>query len=153
MNNNYSESDSKLNKHTDKVFVGNIENLTLQNNAYRKVIFTTITQQLVVMNLLPREEIGSEHHPHTTQFIRIESGQGRAILNGITYELADNMAVVIPPGTEHNIINTSDRLPLKLYTIYSPPEHEPDTLEEFKPNDLKGGRMMYRKNKEKYVNL
>ena len=139
----------------DKVFVGNIEELTLKNNSYRKVIFTTITQQLVVMSLLPREEIGSEHHPHTTQFIRIESGQGEAILNGIKYELSDNMALTIPPGTEHNIINTSDNLPLKLYTIYSPPEHEPDTLEEFKPNEsnMKGGNQMYHNNKTKYLSL
>lgn len=125
----------------DNVFVGDIETLTLENDSYRKVLFTTVTQQLVLMSLLPKEEIGMEQHINTTQFIRIEAGRGIAVLNGVTYQLKDNDAIVVPPGTRHNIINTSDDKPLKLYTLYSPPEHNIKTVQRVKsdPSPLKGG--------------
>ncbi|VBB18455.1 cupin [Yasminevirus sp. GU-2018] len=119
--------------HDLKFFTGNIESLTNSNTAYRKVLFTTCNQQLVLMSLSGGEEIGTETHSHTTQFIRIEKGTCTAVLNGESVQLKDNDAIVIPPGTEHNIINASSTQPLKLYTIYSPPEHANDLVQQTKP--------------------
>lgn len=104
-------------------FKGNIEDLTVRNKFYRKVIHTNPRQQLVLMNIQPREEIGEEVHRHTSQFIRVEEGQGVAYIDGEKYLLKDGDALVIPPGAVHNIINTSKVNELKIYTIYSPPEH------------------------------
>lgn len=106
-----------------KGYVINIENASLGNNNFRKVLYTAQHSQLVLMSLLPMEEIGEEVHT-LDQFIRIEKGNGRAILDGVEHELSDNYALVIPAGTRHNIINTSDTEPMKLYTVYSPPEHK-----------------------------
>lgn len=106
-----------------KPFSTNIENATLRNNRFRKVLYTTPTMQLVLMSLKPGEEIGSEVHPYTTQFIRVESGSGIAIMGNERKRLRDGISVVIPPGTRHNVTNTSKTEPLKLYTLYSPPEH------------------------------
>lgn len=103
-------------------FVTNIEEKTSGNEYFRHVLYTSIHCQLVVMALQAGEDIGSETHPDHDQFIRIESGTGKAILNGEEHELRDGSAVVIPAGTEHNIINTGTTV-MKLYTIYSPPEH------------------------------
>ena len=111
---------------------GNIEKLTNQNTYYRKVISTTPQQQLVLMCLKPLEEIGMEKHPHTTQFIRVESGRGKAVVGKSTYRLSDDSFIIIPPNKCHNIINTSKTKPLKLYTIYSPPEHKPGTKQKRK---------------------
>lgn len=105
----------------------NIEQETLENKNFRKVLYTAKNSQLVVMSLLPKEEIGAETH-QLDQFIRIERGVGKAILNGKEYELSDGFAVVIPFGTEHNIINTSATDEMKLYTIYSPPNHKDGTV-------------------------
>jgi mannose-6-phosphate isomerase-like protein (cupin superfamily) len=110
------------------VFVGNIDELTLGNNNFRKVLFTGKKSQLVLMSLKPMEDIGKETHKTVDQFIRIERGRGIAILNGKKFPLKNNTAVVIPAGVEHNIINVSKRNALKLYTIYSPPEHKPGTI-------------------------
>lgn len=110
-------------------FKGNIEDLTLKNNFYRKVLHTNSHQQLVLMSIHPCQEIGEEIHPNTSQFIRVEDGQGIAYINGKRYRLRDGDAVVIPPKTPHNIINTSKTKELKLYTIYSPLEHPKDTKE------------------------
>ena len=117
----------------NSIFHGNINHITEDNTYYRRVLETTPNMQLVVMSLAPLEEIGSEVHEYTTQFIRVESGQGIAVINGKYYELSDDVAVVIPLDTQHNIINTSTIEPLKLYTIYSPPNHPKGTLESFKP--------------------
>lgn len=106
-----------------KGYVKNIEEETLQNENFRKVLYTAKNSQLVVMTLKPKEEIGSEVH-ELDQFIRIEEGEGEAILDGIVHKVADNFAIVIPAGAEHNVVNTSEDKPLKLYTIYSPPEHK-----------------------------
>ena len=103
-------------------FYGNIKELTLENNNYRHVLSTTPTQQLVLMSLQPNEEIGIEVHPYTTQFIRIEQGTGEAIMDDTYFDLEDDDVIIIPPNTLHNVTNTGDQ-PLKLYTIYSPPEH------------------------------
>ncbi len=100
----------------------NIERDTLANKHYRKVINTTKQQQLVLMSLEPGEKIPSEVHSDTTQFFRIESGKGVAIIGSKKYKLKPNYALVVPPGTQHEIIQVGGE-PLKLYTIYSPPEH------------------------------
>lgn len=116
-----------------KPWVGNVEEVSLQNDAFRRVIHTTGSLQLVVMSLKPGEDIGNEVHEETDQFIRIEKGQGEVILNNKRKEeLKDNTAVMIPAGTVHNIINTGDQS-MKLYTIYSPPHHAPDTVQAAKP--------------------
>lgn len=109
-------------------FIDNIEELTINNSNFRKVLFTGPKSQLVVMNLKPGENIGMEVHSDIDQFIRIESGEGKAILNGEETDIKDDFAVVIPAGTEHDIVNTSSEKELKLYTIYSPPEHPPETV-------------------------
>ena len=103
-------------------YITNIEEATLKNDVFRKVLFTTEHSQLVLMSLKPGEDIGTETHD-LDQFIRVESGRGTARLNGVEYGLADGTAVVIPAGTEHNIMNSGQES-LKLYTIYSPPEHK-----------------------------
>jgi len=112
-------------------YVTNIEEKTLKNSYFREVLFTTDKSQLVVMALKPGEEIGMEVHPEHDQFIRIESGNGKAIMNGEEHEIMDGSAIVIPAGTQHNIINTSQEV-MKLYTIYTPPEHKPGTIHKTK---------------------
>ena len=113
-----------------KGYVINIEKETLENENFRKVLYTSNYSQLVVMSIEPGYDIGMEVHG-LDQFIRIESGKGKAILNGQEYEIEDDWAVVIPAGVEHNIVNTGDE-PLKLYTIYSPPEHKDGTIHKTK---------------------
>lgn len=103
-------------------FVTNIEQASLDNTNFRKVLYTDQRAQLVIMSLLPGEDIGMEVHT-VDQFIRVEKGTGKSILNGQEFALADGTAVVVPAGTEHNIINTSQTEPMKLYTLYSPPNH------------------------------
>ena len=109
-----------------------IEQKTLENENFREVLFTAPHSQLVVMSLQPGEEIGLETHGDVDQFIRVESGTGKAILNGEEKALSDGSAVVIPAGTEHNVINTSQTEALKLYTIYSPAEHPDGTTHKTK---------------------
>ena len=103
-------------------YVVNLEQETLRNDSFRKVLYTAQHSQLVLMSLLPGEDIGEETHT-LDQFIRIDSGSGKTVLNGVEHELANGFAIVIPAGVKHNIINTSDK-PMKLYTVYSPPEHQ-----------------------------
>jgi len=105
-----------------------IEAETLSNNNFRKVLFTGTHSQLVVMNLLPSEDIGMEVHNNVDQFFRFESGEGKAILNGEEVVFKANDVVIIPAGTNHNIINTSSTEQLKLYTIYSPANHPDGTV-------------------------
>ncbi|WKZ27311.1 MAG: cupin domain-containing protein [Candidatus Paceibacterota bacterium] len=108
-------------------FHTNIEKDTLENEFFRKVLYTTSRSQLVLMTLRGGEEIGLETHPEHDQFIRIESGEGKAFLNETTYDLADGSALVIPAGTRHNIVNTGTE-PMRLYTLYTPPEHPDGTI-------------------------
>ena len=108
-------------------YVANIEKETLENDNFRKVLFTAPNSQLVVMSLESGEDIGMEVHEEHDQFIRIEQGQGKAVLNGEESEIEDDSAVVIPAGAEHNIVNTGDTK-MKLYTVYSPPEHADGTV-------------------------
>jgi len=120
-------------------YVVSIENETLKNRNYRKVLFTSDNlygMQLVVMSLKPEEEIGMEKHPGTDQFIRIEQGEATAIIGKTKkeiYVLKETDAILIPANTWHNIVNTHHSKDLKLYTIYSPPEHKPDTIQKTKP--------------------
>jgi len=106
-----------------KGYVTNIEKVATENSNFRKVLYTAKHSQLVLMSLKGKEDIGMEVHDHLDQFIRIEKGVGKAVLDGVEHPLEDGSAIVIPAGTEHNIINTGDE-ELKLYTIYSPPEHQ-----------------------------
>ncbi|MGA2667003.1 MAG: cupin domain-containing protein [Patescibacteria group bacterium] len=114
-------------------FVGNIEEESLNNDNFRKVLFTAPHSQLVVMSVV--DEIGMEVHPENDQFIRIEKGTGKAILNGEESELKDGSAVVVPAGTNHNFINTGSE-PLKLYTIYSPAHHPDGTIHKTKADAM-----------------
>ena len=107
-----------------KGFVTNIEKDTLENNNFRKVLYTSKHSQLVLMSLKPREEIGMEVHPDNDQFFRFERGRGKCIIDGNEYDLSDGVAVVVPASAQHNVINTSDKEELKLYTIYSPAHHK-----------------------------
>ena len=115
-------------------FVINMEKVTLENDNFRKVLNTANNSQLVVMSLLPGEEIGMEVHD-LDQFIRFESGRGKVILDGEEREVEDDWAIVIPAGVEHNVINTSDSEKMKLYSIYSPPEHPDGTVHPTKADD------------------
>lgn len=107
-----------------KGFNANIEEETLANTNFRKVLYTAKHSQLVLMSLKPNEEIGMETHPDNDQFFRIEKGQGKCLIDGNEYELADGSAIVVPAGAEHNVSNTSALEELKLYTIYSPAHHQ-----------------------------
>jgi mannose-6-phosphate isomerase-like protein (cupin superfamily) len=107
-----------------KGFCANIEKDTLENNNFRRVLYTGKNSQLVLMSLQPKEEIGMEVHPDNDQFFRFEKGEGKCIIDGNEYTLADGVAIVVPAGAQHNIINTSETEELKLYTIYSPAHHK-----------------------------
>jgi mannose-6-phosphate isomerase-like protein (cupin superfamily) len=114
-------------------YFGSIERQTLKNEYFRQVSFTGKYAQLVVMCLQPGEEIGNEVHPSVDQFFRIEQGQATFILNGTEKHLARNgYAVIIPAGTYHNVINASKSTKLKLYTVYSPPNHPDRTVHKTK---------------------
>jgi len=104
-----------------KGFVQDIEKLALGNVAFRRVLYTAKNCQLVLMALKPKEEIGAEVHT-LDQFFRVESGAGEAILDGVRTKIRAGFAIIVPAGSNHNIINTGDA-PLKLYTLYSPPNH------------------------------
>ena len=110
----------------------NIERKTEKNDYFREVLFTGPHSQLVVMALKPGEDIGLETHPDTDQFIRVEEGIGRAVIGGQAYQLEDGSAIVIPAGAEHNVINTAVDETLKLYTVYTPPEHPDGTVHKTK---------------------
>jgi len=105
-------------------YIVSIEEKTMQNDYFREVLNTSQHSQLVVMSLNPNEEIGMEVHEIVDQFIRIEQGKGKVILNGEEQVISDGFAIVIPAGTQHNIINTSSEKKLKLYTVYSPAHHK-----------------------------
>lgn len=110
----------------------NIEEKTLKNTYFREVLFTGPHSQLVVMSLKPGEEIGMETHDHADQFLRIEAGQGEAILDGKKQRISDGSAVVVPAGVKHNFVNTSKTEAMKLYSIYTPPEHVDGTIHKTK---------------------
>lgn len=117
-----------------KGYITNIERDTLANEDFRRVLFTGPNMQLVLMTLQPGEDIGLETHDDHDQFIRIEAGTGVARLNGEETRLEDGSIVLIQAGVEHNIVNTSRDEPLRLYTLYSPPEHPDGTVDRTREN-------------------
>jgi len=106
-----------------KGYHANIEELTLNNDNFRQVLYTGKHCQLVLMSLLPNEEIGLEVHPENDQFFRFEQGEGKVLIDGNEYHVTDGSVIIVPAGAEHNVINTSSEQPLKMYTIYSPAHH------------------------------
>ena len=115
-----------------KGFHTNIERDTLENNDFRRVLYTAKHCQLVLMSLQPKEEIGLETHPENDQFLRFEGGRGAVFIDGNEYQVADGDAVIVPAGARHNVVNLSETEELKLYTIYSPPHHKDGTVHESK---------------------
>ncbi len=113
-------------------FVTNIEEASLRNEFFREVLYTDNRMQLVVMSLKPGEDIGMETHVDVDQFIRVESGEGKAILNGVEHPLTDGSVIVVPQGVEHDVVNTSLEHPMKLYTLYAPPHHKDKTIHKTK---------------------
>ncbi len=118
-----------------KGYIVNIEKETNENTDYRRVLYTAKNSQLVVMSIEPGDDIGNEVH-ELDQFIRVEKGVAKAILNNgeTEYEMKDDFAIIVPAGTWHNIINTGDEQ-LKLYTVYSPPEHKDGTVHKTKADE------------------
>lgn len=114
-------------------YVEDIEKLTLENENFRQVLFTGKYSQLVLMSLLPNEEIGLEVHDDVDQFFRVEAGEGKVVMNSEEYVVKGGSAIVVPAGIEHNVINTSASSNLKLYTIYSPANHKDGTIHKTKP--------------------
>jgi len=102
----------------------NIEEDTIDNNDFRRVLYSGKYMQLVLMSLLPNVEIGMEVHPDNDQFFRFEEGSGRVVIDENSYDVADGSVIIVPAGAKHNVINTSDSQALKLYTIYAPPHHK-----------------------------
>jgi len=149
------------------VFVTNIEEDTLNNKYFRKVLFTAKNQQVVIMSIKPSEDIPFEIHPDNDQFIRVEKGKCVALIGknrDEKYDLQDGSIIVIPAGTWHQIINKSLTDELKLYTIYSPPHHPPNKIDVNRP--VENGHMeqngaaskqsyyiKYLKYKNKYLSL
>jgi mannose-6-phosphate isomerase-like protein (cupin superfamily) len=119
-----------------KGFKSNIEKDTLGSNYFRRVLYTGKNSQLVLMSLRPDEEIGEEVHRTVDQFFRFEKGEGIVSIDGIKHKVADGDAVIVPAGARHNVMNTSKTTELKLYTIYSPPEHQDGTVRKTKADAL-----------------
>jgi mannose-6-phosphate isomerase-like protein (cupin superfamily) len=113
-------------------FYTHLEEETLKNDFFRKVLFTAPQSQLVLMALQPREDIGSEVHQENDQFFRFEGGEGKVMIGDEEHVVGDGDSVVIPAGTEHNVINTSETEMLKMYTIYSPSHHPDGTIHKTK---------------------
>ncbi|OGY91404.1 MAG: cupin [Candidatus Komeilibacteria bacterium RIFCSPLOWO2_02_FULL_48_11] len=105
-----------------KGYVGNIEQASIAGTDFRRVLYTAKNIQLVIMSLQSNEDIGEEVHT-LDQFLRVEAGQGQAVLDGVEHAISDGFAILVPAGAKHNIINTGTE-PMKLYTLYSPPEHQ-----------------------------
>jgi len=117
-------------------YFGPIEELTLANTNFRQVLYTGPKAQLVLMTLQPGEEIGAEVHEDHDQFFRFEHGEGKVVVGDDEWEVTDGDAVIVPAGANHNVINTSKDQPLKLYTIYSPPEHADGTIHKTKADAM-----------------
>ena len=107
-----------------KGYVTDIEKETKKNTDFRRVLYTGKHSQLVLMSIKPSEEIGEETHEDVDQFFRFEEGEGKVIIDGVEHRVKDGNGIIVPAGARHNVINTSKLVNLKLYTIYSPPEHQ-----------------------------
>ena len=116
-----------------------LEQLTVENENFRKVLYTAKHSQLVLMTLLPNEEIGLEIHDDGDQFFRFEKGEGKVIIDETTYVVGDGDGVIVPAGAKHNVINTSKDTPLKLYTIYSPAHHKDGIVRKTKEEAVTDG--------------
>jgi mannose-6-phosphate isomerase-like protein (cupin superfamily) len=127
-----ARGETTMAKKTKKGFVGKIEKDTVKNDDFRRVLYTGKYSQLVLMSLKPGEEIGEEVHDDVDQFFRFEEGKGLVVIDDVENEVKDGMAVVVPSGAKHNVINTSKKNDLKLYTIYSPPEHQDQVVRKTK---------------------
>ncbi len=112
-------------------YVNNIEKETLENDFFRKEVFTGKLMQMTVMSILPGDDIGAEVHNDTDQFLRIEQGTGKAIIGDQEYDVADDFVIIIPAGMNHNVINTGE-IAMKLYSIYTPAEHPKGTIHKDK---------------------
>ena len=136
----------------------NIDELTINNNDYRKVLYTGVEQQFVLMSINPSDDIKMEIHKDHDQFLRIEQGEGKAIINGNEYILKKDSSIIVPAGLPHQIINNGS-IPLKLYTIYSPPEHKDKLVQTTNPdklvqtNDTDKFKSKYLNYKNKYIQL
>jgi mannose-6-phosphate isomerase-like protein (cupin superfamily) len=119
-----------------KGYQANIEKDTLKNTDFRRVLYTGKYSQLVLMSLKPGEEIGEEIHGNIDQFFRFEEGEGVVVIDHVKHVVGDGVAVIVPAGALHNVINTSKRESLKLYTIYSPPEHQDKVVRQTKADAL-----------------
>jgi mannose-6-phosphate isomerase-like protein (cupin superfamily) len=113
-------------------YVLDLERETISNTDFRRVIFTGHDLQLVLMTIAPGEELGAEIHPDHDQFIRVESGVGHVVLERRKFPVTHGSAIIVPAGIEHNVVNTSRTQPLRLYTLYGPPEHPFDTVHRTK---------------------
>ncbi len=133
----------------NNIFYEDVESNTKSNENYRKVVYTG-KMQFVYMSLKPLDDIHMEVHEDHDQFFRIESGNGKAIVNGSEYELKDGIGLIIPAGASHQIINSSNSEPLKLYSIYAPAEHPPNRLDISNPDKLANKYLKY---KNKYLKL
>lgn len=121
-------------KRDDRGYVVDVEKRTTDNDNYREVLFTTDNTQLVLMSIKPGDQIGEETHKGS-QFIRIESGNGKITINEVEYDVEDGSAAVVPGGLKHNVINTSENKSLKLYALYSPPVHGHDVVHKTKKDE------------------
>lgn len=113
-------------------YLQNIEAATMANTAFRRVVYTGQHAQLVLMCLQPNEAIGEEVHATVDQFLRIEAGEGKLVMDGEEHPIKDGDAIVVPAGTRHNVMNVSADKPLQLYTLYSPPHHRSATVHQTK---------------------
>jgi len=129
---NKKEFNTIIDTTMNKPFCENIENEALKNKNFRKVLYTSTNVQVVLMSLLPEEEIGLETHDISDQFFRVESGEGKAVIDGEKFVLSDGVALVVPAGSKHNIMNTSKTEPLKFYTLYMPPHHKDGVIHKTK---------------------
>ena len=119
-----------------KGFVISLESETRKNGDFRRVLYTGKYSQLVLMSLKPGEEIGMETHGDVDQFFRFEEGEGKVVIDGVEHLVKDGTGVVIPAGAKHNVVNTSKKKELRLYTIYSPPEHQDKVIRHTKAEAL-----------------
>ena len=119
-----------------KGFVADIEDLTEKNSDFRRVLYTGKNLQLVLMSLRPGEEIGEEVHDDRDQFFRIEQGKGEVWIDGKRSKVESDDAIVVPAGARHNVMNTGDK-PLRLYTLYGPPEHRDGTVHATKADAVR----------------
>jgi mannose-6-phosphate isomerase-like protein (cupin superfamily) len=122
---------------TKKGFSTDLEKETVKNSDFRRVLYTGKFSQLVLMNIKPGDDIGEEVHDTVDQFFRFEEGEGVVTIDGVEHKVKDGSGVIVPSGARHNVINTSSKKDLKLYTIYSPPEHIDKTVRHTKADALR----------------